>query len=214
MLCYTSIGRVQTTKRQVLTVSTTSTLNSLLLFPFLSSNHKYITEYVVMTGAPPKRLQQLSEQLSVPHKLQDAGTFEDIPVIPTIAASSTGPRLQDKVAIITGCNSPLGIGRATAHQFAANACHALYICDFATQHLNTHVRELKSLYPACEVHARQLDAGDEGAVKSVVDEAVAKYGRLDVFFANAGIVGGHHRLYDDESTPEAFMHVMKTNTLS
>jgi len=41
-----------------------------------------------------------------------------------------------------------------------------------------------------------------------------KYGRLDVFFANAGIVGGHGRIYDDEATGEAFTHVMRTNALS
>lgn len=165
-----------------------------------------------MTGAPPKRLQQLSEQLSVPRP--SPGNFENIPRIPTIAAPSTSPRLSQKVAIITGCNSPLGIGRATAHQFAANGCSALYICDFATTHLDTHVREIKSLYPNCEVYARQLDAGNEENVKGVIDEAVKKYGRLDVFFANAGIVGGHARVYDDESTADEFMKVMKTNALS
>lgn len=108
----------------------------------------------------------------------------------------------------------MGIGRATAHQYAANGCTALYMCDFSDQHLETHVRELKSLYPSCEAHARQLDAADEQAIKSVVDEAMDKYERLDVFFANAGVVGGHARLYDDESTAETFMHVMKTNALS
>lgn len=51
-------------------------------------------------------------------------------------------------------------------------------------------------------------------MKGVVDEAIEKYGRLDVFFANAGVVGGHGRVYDEESTPEQFMQVMKTNALS
>lgn len=108
----------------------------------------------------------------------------------------------------------MGIGRATAHQYAANGCRALYICDFASTHLETHVRELNSLYPTCEVYARTLDAGDEPSVKAVVNEVVQKYGRLDVFFANAGIVGGHGRIYDEETTGEAFMQVMKTNALS
>lgn len=108
----------------------------------------------------------------------------------------------------------MGIGRATAHQFAANGATAIYICDFADQHLQTHVREIKSLYPTVEVHARKIDAGNEEDVKGVISEAVQKYGRLDVFFANAGIVGGHGRVYDEESTAEAFMHVMKTNALS
>lgn len=165
-----------------------------------------------MSGAAPKRLQQLSEQLAVPRT--DPGNFENIPKIPKIAGDSMGPRLKDKVAIITGCNSPLGIGRASAHQFAANGCLALYICDFASTNLETHVREINSLYPSCKVYARTFDAGNEEAVKSVVDEAVETYGRLDVFFANAGIVGGYGRLQDEESTGEKFMQVMKTNALS
>ncbi|KAL1311870.1 hypothetical protein AAFC00_001942 [Neodothiora populina] len=165
-----------------------------------------------MSGAPAKRLQQLSEQLSVPRA--DPGKFENIPRIPKIAGDSTGQRLSNKVAIITGCNSALGIGRASAHQYAANGCKAIYICDFAKENLETHVREINSLYPTCEVHARQLDASNEDQVKAVVDEAVSKYGRLDVFFANAGIVGGYSRFFDEDSTGDMFMQVMKTNALS
>lgn len=76
------------------------------------------------------------------------------------------------------------------------------------------MRELHSLYPSCEVYARDFDASDEQAVKSVVDEAMKKYGRLDVFFANAGIMGGYGRLLDEESTGEKFVRVMRTNALS
>lgn len=74
-----------------------------------------------------------------------------------------------------------------------------------------HERELKSLYPAVEVHPRRFDAADEAAVKAVVEEAVVTYGRLDVMFANAGIVGGH--VLFDEMEPEDFMNTMRTNAL-
>jgi NAD(P)-dependent dehydrogenase (short-subunit alcohol dehydrogenase family) len=96
-------------------------------------------------------------------------------------------RAQGKVVIITGTNSPLGIGRATAHQFANNKARAIFICDFNTQHLETHKRELNSLYPDVAIHTSKVDAGDEADVKRVVDEALEKYGRLDVFFANVSI---------------------------
>jgi len=121
-------------------------------------------------------------------------------------------RVKDKVVIITGTNSPLGIGRASAHQFAHNGARAIYICDFSDQHLPTHTRELQSLYPTVEIHARKFDAGDEAAVKAVVDEAVQKYGRLDIMFANAGIVGSNKLFTDVEA--EEFMKVMRTNVLS
>lgn len=120
-------------------------------------------------------------------------------------------RVKDKVIIITGCNSPLGIGRATAHHFAANGARAIFLCDFASQHLETHVREINSLYPSVKCHAKQFDAADEAAVKSVCEAAVEKYGRLDIFFANAGVSSGKHF---GEIKPEDFMNVLRVNTLS
>lgn len=114
--------------------------------------------------------------------------------------------------IITGANSPLGIGRATVHQYAHNGARALYICDFNDTHLPTHARELQSLYPSVDVHARCFDAGDEAAVKAVVDEALDRYGRLDVFFANAGVSGSNRHFGDVGG--EEFMRTLRTNVLS
>lgn len=104
----------------------------------------------------------------------------------------------------------MGIGRASAHQFAENGAKAVFICDLSDNNLGIHKREMNSLYPDVEVHPRKLDASDEGSVKALVDEAVAKYGRLDVFFANAGIASA--KLFWDYSSEE-FMHMLKTNTL-
>ncbi|KAJ9632259.1 hypothetical protein H2203_000663 [Taxawa tesnikishii (nom. ined.)] len=163
-----------------------------------------------MSGVPKKRLEQLSEQLAVPRV--DPGTFENISKIPRIAGDSAGPRVKGKVVIVTGTNSPLGIGRASAHQYAHNGAKAIFICDYSTQFLEVHKRELASLYPQVEVHVRQLDAGDEAQVKAVVDEALEKYGRLDIFFANAGINISQKRIY--EASGDEFMQVMKTNALS
>ncbi|KAK7511611.1 uncharacterized protein IWZ02DRAFT_486803 [Phyllosticta citriasiana] len=171
-----------------------------------------------------------SKELSEPPP--DPGTFEDIPKIQRIADDSAGPRLKGKVAIITGAyssyngkgarptanqqknsraNSALGIGRATAHQFAQNGAKAVFLCDFGGDHLETHKRELKALYPDVDVHARRFDAADEASVKGVVEEALKKYGRLDVMFANAGIAQGEH-LFDTEG--ESFMKSMRVNALS
>ena len=62
-----------------------------------------------------------------------------------------------------------------------------------------------------EVHPRQFNAADEKAVKAVVEEAVTKYGRLDVFFANAGVVGPNKIFADIEA--EEFMKTMEINVL-
>ncbi|KAL8732514.1 MAG: hypothetical protein Q9166_002728 [cf. Caloplaca sp. 2 TL-2023] len=163
-----------------------------------------------MTSAPKRRLQALSEQLSVPPA--DPGTFENIPKIRHVAGDSAGQRVKDKVVIITGANSPLGIGRASAHQFAHNGARAIFLCDYSNEFLSVHERELNSLYPSVDVHARRFNAADEEAVKAVVDEAIEKYRRLDILFANAGIVGTNKLFWEIEA--EEFMKTMKTNVSS
>jgi len=61
------------------------------------------------------------------------------------------------------------------------------------------------------VHIRKFDAADEEAVKAVVDDAVKKYGRLDIFFANAGIVGAHKQF--SEIDADEFLNTLKTNVV-
>jgi len=61
------------------------------------------------------------------------------------------------------------------------------------------------------VHARKFDAADEAAMKAVVDEAVEKYGRLDVMFANAG-VSGWPRDFRDMGEDEV-LGVLRTNVV-
>ncbi|KGO76221.1 Glucose/ribitol dehydrogenase [Penicillium italicum] len=162
-----------------------------------------------MSAAAKQRLQALSKQLI--EGIPSEGTFEDIPKIRHVAPDSAGPRVKDKVVIVTGANSPNGIGRASAHQFANNGAKAVYICDFSDTHLATHKRELESLYPKVDIHVRSFDAADEKALSAVIDEAVSKYGRLDVFFANAGVVG-QPKLFT-EIDGEGFLNTMRVNAL-
>ncbi|KAK7193397.1 NAD(P)-binding protein [Paraphaeosphaeria sporulosa] len=162
-----------------------------------------------MPADPKVKQQGLSRELS--EGPQDPGMFEDIPRVREIAGDLGSQRVKDKVIIITGCNSPIGIGRASAHQFARNGAKAVYICDFASTHLDTHKRELGALYPAVDIHTRVFDAADEAAVKHVCQEALDTYGRLDVFFANAGISSA--KVFWEEDT-QGFMNMMRVNTLS
>ncbi|KAI5458045.1 3-oxoacyl-acyl carrier protein reductase [Mariannaea sp. PMI_226] len=129
-----------------------------------------------------------------------------------VAPGSSQPRAHGKVVIITGANSALGIGRATAHQYAESGARALYLCDYDDSYLNAHKEELAAAFPQVEVHTRRFDAADDASVKQVVDDALAQYGRLDVFFANAGVHGKHSQFLDFNS--DEFMSVLKTNTLS
>ncbi|KAI1615716.1 3-oxoacyl-reductase [Exophiala viscosa] len=162
-----------------------------------------------MTAVPKRRLAALTKQLV--EGIPSEGTFEDIPRIRHVAGPSVGQRIQGKVVIVTGCNSPIGIGRASSHQYAQNGAKAVYICDYATEHLDKHKRELAQLYPDCEVHCVKVDVGDEAQVKAVVDQAMEKYGRLDIMFANAGVVGVPNTY--EHVTSDAFMNTLRVNTV-
>lgn len=48
-------------------------------------------------------------------------------------------------------------------------------------------------------------------MKTVVDEAVAKYGRLDVYFANAGVLGTHDIV--TETAVESFERTLRVNVV-
>lgn len=67
------------------------------------------------------------------------------------------------------------------------------------------------MYPSVEVHTRKFDAADEVSVKAVVDDALKAYGRLDIFFANAGIVG-QTKVFTNV-TAEEFLATQKTNVV-
>ncbi|KAK7733352.1 hypothetical protein SLS53_008249 [Cytospora paraplurivora] len=162
-----------------------------------------------MAEKAKQRLNAIGRQLA-PAVVEDE-VFEDVAPIKQVAPPSNGPRAQGKVVIITGANSPLGIGRASAHQFAQNGAKAVYICDFDDKYLGRHERDIKSLYPKVDVHTRKFDAADESAVKEVVEDTLRRYGRLDVMFANAGIIGDPV-LFSDTSK-EDFMNVLRVNTL-
>ncbi|KAM5342981.1 hypothetical protein ACJ41O_013947 [Fusarium nematophilum] len=151
-----------------------------------------------MSDKAQKRIEAIGSQL--------------LPPINKVAPGSSKLRVQGKVVIITGANSPMGIGRATAHQYAESGARALYLCDFNGKHLESHKHEITAAFPSVEVHTRRFDASEERQVKEVVDDAIKRYGRLDVFFANAG-VAGPTTLFSDFGSDD-FMSIMKTNTLS
>ncbi|KAL8950846.1 MAG: hypothetical protein Q9222_003144 [Ikaeria aurantiellina] len=154
------------------------------------------------------RLQALSSQLSSP---TSSDTSPAAPDSSTKNPSSSSP--SSKVIIITGTNSPLGIGLASAHKFALRGTtRAVFLCDYQDTHLESHAGDLRSRYPGTEFHVRCFDAADEEAVKNVVEEAVRLYGRLDVMVANAGVAGSH-KIFGDIGAEE-FMRTVRVNVLS
>jgi NAD(P)-dependent dehydrogenase (short-subunit alcohol dehydrogenase family) len=93
--------------------------------------------------------------------------------------------LEGKVALITGGTS--GIGRASAVLFAQEGAKVVF----------TGRRAAEGKAVTAEIEAGGGDAlfirGDVteiGGISAIVDKAVARYGRLDCAFNNAGVSGG------------------------
>jgi len=90
-------------------------------------------------------------------------------------------RLQDKVAVITGGAS--GIGAATAQRFVEEGCRVV-IGDIQRERGEAFAAQ----YGATAVF-RPCDVTCEEDVAQLVDLAVSHFGKLDIMFNNAGIVG-------------------------
>lgn len=95
-------------------------------------------------------------------------------------------RFDNKVVLITGAGS--GLGRATALQLAREGA-SLALVDVGAASLEETRRQILAFRPDAAVSLTVADVTDEQAVAAFVADTVARYGRLDGFFNNAGVEG-------------------------
>jgi NAD(P)-dependent dehydrogenase (short-subunit alcohol dehydrogenase family) len=89
-----------------------------------------------------------------------------------------------QVALVTGAGS--GMGLATARAFA-KAGAAVALVDRNAKQLEAATQELKA--PGQRAISIVCDVSDEAQAKAAVDRTVAEWGRLDMAYNNAGILG-------------------------
>lgn len=108
--------------------------------------------------------------------------------------------LENKVIIITGASS--GIGAATARTMAPLGCK-LVLAARTLDRLQAIAAELGD-----NAIAVQTDVTDAGDVKRMVAATVARFGRVDVMFANAGVyIPGQAA----EGDPDAWANLIDIN---
>lgn len=117
-------------------------------------------------------------------------------------------RLGDKVCIVTGVGSLTGIGRATVLHLAHEGAKHIYAVDYDSTNLETLKKEVEGKYPDVKVSVMEGDCANSEVVEGVVKKATEEEGRLDVFFANAAIVGNPVAIWDmDQEDWEETMRV-------
>ena len=110
-------------------------------------------------------------------------------------------KLKDKVAVVTGGAN--GIGRAMCQRFAAEGARGVVIADFDHERAEQLAKEINGL-------AIRTNVGVETDIINLVNQAIDKYGAIDLFCSNAGIgtPGGA-----DEPN-EVWRHIWEVNVMA
>jgi NAD(P)-dependent dehydrogenase (short-subunit alcohol dehydrogenase family) len=113
-------------------------------------------------------------------------------------------RLRDRVALVTGAGS--GIGRAAAVRLAGEGARVALL-----GRTEDELREVEGEIASAggEALVALADVSKAGEVRRAVEDTVARWGRLDVVFANAGVNGVWAPL--EELEPEEWERTLAIN---
>jgi len=126
------------------------------------------------------------------------------------SSNDTSPRLEGKVCVVTGAGS--GIGLATALLFAENGARAVVCADIDVEAARDVVEDIQEMFSGVRACAIRADVSSEKDSRHIVDECVRRFGSLDVYFANAGILGKRERAVE-EAVVRDFERHLKVNLI-
>ncbi|HUA95367.1 MAG TPA: SDR family oxidoreductase [Acidimicrobiales bacterium] len=118
----------------------------------------------------------------------------------------SGPDRLRRVIVITGAGGALGA--AVSHRLAGEPETDLVLSDLAEPPLRATVDGLPE---ASSVATALADVGDFDQVRSVVELAVERHGRLDVAIANAGVLAPSGRIHN--LATEDWERAFRTNVM-
>lgn len=117
-------------------------------------------------------------------------------------------RLENKVVIITGGGS--GLGRESSQLFSSEGAKVV-VADVSSERANQTVKLVEQ--NGGTAIAVTTDVRVETDVEAAVSAAVSEFGRLDIMFANAGVVGeGSMTTTIDQLSAEQWNGVFAVNT--
>lgn len=94
-------------------------------------------------------------------------------------------KIRDKVVVVTGAAS--GIGKALAARFAQEGARGVVCADIN----EADARAVAAGVGADRAMGLRCDVGQEGDMNALVVATLEKYGAVDIFCSNAGIIGRH-----------------------
>lgn len=116
--------------------------------------------------------------------------------------SSMKAKLEGKVSLITGAGS--GVGKAMAKLFSENGSKVIVV-DVISERVNQVVQEIGNDKAIGMVR----DLSKKSEVESMIDDAIASQGRIDILCNNAGIMDGMMPVA--EVTDELWQRVLNIN---
>lgn len=113
-------------------------------------------------------------------------------------------RLEGKVAVITG--GARGIGESTARLFVRHGAKVV-IADVQDELGHSVCKDINNSDSLSFIHC---DVTNDSDVKNLIDSTIAKHGKLDIMYANAGI-NGQVETRIQNTDDQDFKHVFNVN---
>lgn len=115
------------------------------------------------------------------------------------------PRLDGKLAVVTGANS--GLGLETAAGLAAAGATVVMACR-SPDKAQDAVSELRRRIPGAKLEVMALDLADLSSVRRFAQEYTRRFSSLDILCNNAGVMGLRY-----QKTRDGFEMLFGTNSL-